>query len=70
MPKGVAPAGKASGEASSSVRLPPLGIQQQYYTDYSPVMAISTIAFIPLVRMFALFQRGFIQGVALSSIKE
>ena len=34
------------------------------------VMAISTIAFIPLVVMFAVFQRGFIQGVALSGIKE
>jgi len=51
----------------------PLGIQlfeQQYYTNYPQVMAISTLAFIPLVLMFVLFQRGFIQGIALSGMKE
>jgi ABC-type glycerol-3-phosphate transport system permease component len=58
---------------NDNLRTLPLGIQlfqQQYYTDYSQVMAISTMAFIPLVIMFAVFQRGFIQGVALSGIKE
>jgi ABC-type glycerol-3-phosphate transport system permease component len=56
-----------------SLRTLPLGIQQfqqQFYTDYSQVMAISTLAFIPLVVMFVVFQRGFIQGIALSGIKE
>jgi ABC-type glycerol-3-phosphate transport system permease component len=56
-----------------NLRTLPLGIQQfqqQFYTDYSQVMAISTLAFIPLVVMFVVFQRGFIQGIALSGIKE
>jgi ABC-type glycerol-3-phosphate transport system permease component len=43
----------------------PLGLQvfqQQYITNYPEIMAVSTIAFIPLVVMFFLFQRGFMQG--------
>jgi len=47
------------------LRTLPLGLQvfqQQFFTNYPEVMAVSTITFIPLVLMFIFFQRGFMQG--------
>jgi len=34
------------------------------------LMAIATIAMIPLVLLFFFFQRAFIRGIALSGVKE
>ena len=51
----------------------PLGLQrfqEQYVTTYNEVMAISTIAMLPLVLMFFLFQRAFIRGIALTGLKD
>jgi multiple sugar transport system permease protein len=51
----------------------PLGLQrfqEQYVTTYNQVMAISAIAMVPLMLLFFFFQRAFIQGIALSGLKE
>ncbi len=51
----------------------PLGLQrfqEQYVTTYNEVMAISTVAMVPLVLMFFFFQRAFIRGIALSGLKD
>ena len=60
----------ATHDSLRSLRLGLQLFERQSYTDYSQVMAISTIAFISLVVMSALFQRGSVQGVALSGSKE
>jgi multiple sugar transport system permease protein len=51
----------------------PLGLQrfqEQYVTTYNEVMAISTVAMLPLVFMFFFFQRAFIRGIALTGLKD
>ncbi len=56
-----------------ALRTVPLGLQrfqEQYVTTYNQLMAISTIAMIPLMLLFFFFQRAFIQGIALSGLKE
>ncbi len=55
------------------MRTIPLGLQrfqEQYVTTYNEVMAVSTLAMIPLVLMFFFFQRAFIRGIALSGLKD
>lgn len=55
------------------MRTIPLGLQrfqEQYVTTYNEVMAISSLAMIPLVLMFFFFQRAFIRGIALSGLKD
>ena len=50
----------------------PIGIalfQDQYVTTRSYVLAVSTLATIPVLIIFALAQRHFIQGIALSGLK-
>lgn len=57
----------------NNLRTIPLGIarfQEEYVTTYNEVMAIATIGMIPLTVMFFLFQRAFVQGIALSGLKE
>ncbi len=59
--------------SDDSLRTVPIGLQrfqEQYVTTYNQVMAISTVAMIPLVLLFFFFQRAFIQGIALSGLKE
>jgi ABC-type glycerol-3-phosphate transport system permease component len=59
--------------SEDSLRTVPIGLQrfqEQYVTTYNSVMAISTIAMIPLVLLFFFFQRAFIRGIALSGLKE
>jgi ABC-type glycerol-3-phosphate transport system permease component len=59
--------------SSDALRTVPIGLQrfqEQYVTTYNSVMAISTIAMIPMVLLFFFFQRAFIRGIALSGLKE
>jgi ABC-type glycerol-3-phosphate transport system permease component len=56
-----------------TLRTVPLGLQrfqEQYVTTYNEVMAISTLAMIPMLLLFFFFQRAFIQGIALSGLKD
>jgi ABC-type glycerol-3-phosphate transport system permease component len=56
-----------------SLRTVPIGLQrfqETYVTTYNEVMAISTIAMIPLILLFFFFQRAFIQGITLSGLKD
>jgi ABC-type glycerol-3-phosphate transport system permease component len=58
---------------SDTLRTVPIGLQrfqEQYVTTYNSVMAISTIAMVPMVLLFFFFQRAFIRGIALSGLKE
>ena len=44
-------------------------LQGQYATDYSVMMAGAVLAVLPLLILFALFQKQFIEGIALQGIK-
>lgn len=58
---------------TDALRTVPIGLQrfqEQYVTTYNSVMAISTIAMIPMVLLFFFFQRAFIRGIALSGLKD
>lgn len=49
-----------------------LGIRMfmgQYSSDYALIMAASVVALIPVIVVFLLFQRYFVQGVATSGLK-
>lgn len=55
------------------MRTIPIGLQrfqEEYVATYNEVMAISTLAMIPLVLMFFFFQRAFIRGIVLSGLKD
>ena len=57
----------------NDLRTLPLGIarfQEEFVTTYNEVMAVAVIGMIPLALMFFFFQRAFIQGIALSGLKE
>jgi multiple sugar transport system permease protein len=59
--------------SDDALRTIPIGLQrfqEQYVTTYNSVMAVSTIAMIPMVLLFFFFQRAFIRGIALSGLKE
>jgi len=59
--------------SEDSLRTVPIGLQrfqEQYVTTYNSVMAISTIAMVPMILLFFFFQRAFIRGIALSGLKE
>lgn len=43
--------------------------QGQYATDWNLLMAASTVVMLPLLLLFFLAQRYFVQGVALSGLK-
>jgi ABC-type glycerol-3-phosphate transport system permease component len=56
-----------------ALRTVPIGLQrfqEQYVTTYNSVMAISTIAMVPMILLFFFFQRAFIRGIALSGLKD
>ena len=44
-------------------------LQGQFITDYPTMMAGAMMAVLPLLIAFAIFQKQFIEGVALSGIK-
>lgn len=45
-------------------------LQGQYATDYPVMMAGAVLAVLPLLILFALFQKQFIEGIALQGIKD
>jgi multiple sugar transport system permease protein len=44
--------------------------QQENMTNYSELMAMSSVAMLPMLVLFFFFQRSFIQGIAATGIKE
>jgi len=59
--------------STDTLRTVPIGLQrfqEQYVTTYNSVMAISTIAMVPMVLLFFFFQRAFIRGITLSGLRE
>ena len=51
----------------------PLGIakfESTYSTHYPQLMAVSMSATLPVLLVFVILQRQFIQGIALSGIKQ
>jgi len=58
---------------SDSMRTVPIGIQtfaRAELANFPNIMAISTIATIPLVIMFAVFQRQFVRGIQMTGLRE
>lgn len=48
------------------------GIQaftSMYYTEYNLVMAVAVLSILPMVIMFAFFQKGIVRAVAMSGVK-
>jgi multiple sugar transport system permease protein len=41
----------------------------QWWTDYGLVMAGATVTVIPVLIVFLIFQRQFIQGIVLTGLK-
>ncbi len=59
--------------SSNNMRTVPLGVQSfqaAELANYPYIMAISTVATIPLVVMFFVFQRQFVRGIAMSGLRE
>ena len=55
-----------------SLRTLPLGLalfQTEYVTDYGLLMAGSVLASLPIVVLFLVFQKEFVQGIVMSGIK-
>lgn len=51
----------------------PIGLlrfAQQYEVRYNYLMAVSLISILPILMIFALFQRAFVQGMTLTGMKE
>ncbi len=44
-------------------------LQGQYLTDYPSIMAGALLSIIPLIIIYAIFQKQFIEGIALTGIK-
>jgi len=44
-------------------------MKSQYFTDWNLLMAVTVLAIIPVLIIYAIFQRNFIQGMAMSGIK-
>ncbi len=44
-------------------------LQGQYLSDYPSIMAGAVLAIIPLIVLFAIFQKQFIEGIAFTGIK-
>lgn len=44
-------------------------LQGQYITDYPSIMAGAVLSIIPLIVIFAVFQKQFIEGIAFTGIK-
>lgn len=59
--------------SSEDMRTVPIGIQtfaRAELSNFPHIMAISTVATIPLVVMFFVFQRQFIKGIQISGLRE
>lgn len=59
--------------SSNKMRVIPVGLaflQDQYYTDYTILMAGAVLALIPVIIVFLAFQRYFVRGIVLSGMKE
>lgn len=57
---------------SESLRTIPLAIAKlssQYYDSYNLKMAAATLAIIPVLLVYTIFQRYFVEGITLSGIK-
>ena len=58
---------------SRELRTVPLGLaalqQEQGYTDFPQLMAGSVMALLPIMLVFVLLQRYFVQGIALTGLK-
>ncbi len=57
---------------SDSLKTIQLGLRlfiQQYSADYALIMAASLVSLVPMVMLFLLFQRFFVQGIASTGIK-
>jgi len=51
----------------------PLGIalfENAYQSAYNELMAVAAVSLIPVTLLFFLFQRAFVQGIALTGLKE
>lgn len=49
-----------------------VGIQaftSMYYTEYNLVMAVAVLSILPMVIMFAIFQKGIVRAVSMSGVK-
>jgi len=44
-------------------------LQGQYFNDFPAIMAGAVLAVIPLIALFAIFQKQFIQGIAFTGVK-
>ena len=44
-------------------------LKTQYFTDWQLLMALTVMSMVPVLIFYALFQRNFIQGMAMSGIK-
>jgi multiple sugar transport system permease protein len=58
---------------SSDMRTVPLGVrsfESAELSNFPQIMAISTIATIPLVILFFVFQRRFVRGIAMTGLRE
>ncbi len=59
--------------SSSDMRTVPLGVrsfESAELSNFPQIMAISSLASIPLVLLFLVFQRAFIRGIAMSGLRE
>ena len=59
--------------SSNKMRVIPVGLaflQDQYYTDYTILMAGAVLALVPVIIVFLAFQRYFVRGIVLSGLKE
>jgi ABC-type glycerol-3-phosphate transport system permease component len=58
---------------SSEMRTVPLGVrsfESAELSNFPQIMAISTIATIPLLILFFAFQRQFVRGIAMTGLRE
>ena len=57
---------------SESLRTIPLAIAKlssQYYDSYNLKMAAATLAIIPVLIIYVIFQKNFVEGISLSGVK-
>lgn len=57
---------------STEMKTVQLGIRMfmgQYSTEYGLIMAASVVSLIPVVIVFLIFQKQFVQGIATSGLK-
>ena len=57
-------------ESKYTIPIGLLRFAQQYDTQYPFQMAVSLLSILPIMLLFILFQRAFVQGMALTGLKE